>query len=37
MKNIIKNKEVFLDFEEYDSMIRSESWKIFAAITARSI
>lgn len=33
----MKNKEVFLDFDEYNSIIRSESWNIFAHLTERSL
>lgn len=32
-----KNKEIFLSFDEYNAKIKSESWKIFAEITSRSV
>lgn len=37
IKQYIKNKEVFLDFDEYDAMIKSESWQLFAALTEKSL
>ncbi len=33
----MKNKEVFLDFDEYNTIIKSTAWNIFAEITEKSL